>query len=201
MDLSQLEPIFEARRAALLICDMQNDYVKPGGELAPPMAAVVAAQRRLLEQVRARGLPVGYTRRLYRRDGLHSSPVHKLWLGGRPGLVWEGTSGAAVVDELQPRPDDLLIDKIRYSAFFQTPLETLLRGLGVTYLLLAGVSTHWGVEATARDAEQRDLIPIVVSDACASSEAEMHEASLRNVASFIGFVATTDEALALLAGP
>ena len=202
MDLSQLEPIFDPSKAALLICDMQNDYVKPNGAPSPRMASVIAAQTRLLEQVRARGLPVGYTRRCYRRDGLHSTPMHKLWLGGRAGVCWEGTWGAEIVDELRPRPGDFLVEKIRYSAFYQTPLEALLRGLGVSYLFLAGVSTHWGVEAAARDAEQRDLIPVVVSDACTSSpDEQLHEASLRIIAAFIGFVATTDQALALLSKP
>jgi biuret amidohydrolase len=199
MDDSLLEPTLASGRAALLICDMQNDYVKPAHNPAPSLPAVLANTARLLAAARQHRVPVAYTRGLYRRDGLHSSPVHKLWLGGRAGMCWEGTPGAEIVDELRPNPGDIMIDTIRYSAFFHSPLETLLRGLGVSHLFLAGVSTHWGVEASARDAEQCDFIPIVVADACGSSEEEMHQASLRTIDAFVGFVVPTERALALLA--
>src|SRR5215213_1460747 len=91
MDASLLDTSFAGGRAALLICDMQNDYVKPAHDPAPSLPAILANTGRLLETARQHGVPVAYTRRIYRRDGLHSSPVHKLWLGGRAGMCWEGT--------------------------------------------------------------------------------------------------------------
>ena len=195
---SQLAPIFKASEAALLISDMQNDYLKGAPLASERSRRTIAPTTRLLETARSLKLPVFYTRRIYRRDGLHSSPVHRLKNIGKTGITVEGTWGAEIIDELKPRPGEIVVDKIRYSGFFQTPLETLLRGLKVTFLLLTGGSTQWGVEATARDAEQRDLIPIVISDATHAGTDELQEASLRNISQFVGFVVTTDEALRLL---
>ena len=199
MDYDRLQPIFQSNQAGLLICDMQNDYLKPPHGDFDHLGSIVGPIAGLAAEARARGLPVAYTRRVYRADGLHASPVHKLKDFALARKTLDGTWGAQVVEELEPRPGDVVVDKIRYSAFFQTPLETILRGLGVRFLFLTGVSTHWGVEASARDAEQRDFIPIVVSDATCSVDASLQLASLRNISLFIGFVVSAPQALRLLA--
>jgi nicotinamidase-related amidase len=199
MDLELLEPIFDPQRTALLLCDMQNDFIRSSAESPPHNPPLVDTCVRLLQEARRRDMPVAYTRRVHRADGLHTSPVVRAKKLGERGICKEGTWGAEIVDELTPRPGDLMADKVRYSGFFGTPLASMLRAANVTFILFAGVSTYWGVEGSARDAEALDFIPVVVSDACASDQPERHESSLWNISRFIGFVVTSDEALRLLA--
>jgi ureidoacrylate peracid hydrolase len=198
MDLELLAPIFDPKRTGLLLCDMQNDFIKPAEGAPPHNPPLVATCVRLLEEARRRGMPVAYTRRVHRADGLHTSPVVRAKRVGRGEICKEGTWGAEIIDELAPRPGDIMADKVRYSGFFGTPLASMLRAANVDFILFAGVSTYWGVEGSARDAEALDFLPVVVSDACASDTAERHESSLWNISRFIGFVVTADEALRLL---
>src|SRR5262249_12117009 len=147
MDMSLLAPIFKPHQSALLICDMQNDFVKSSAPEFARFHHILAVNVSLLERARSLGLPVAYTQRMGRKDGLQASAAHRLKnLGKAPGgapLGVEGTWGAEICDELRPRPEDIVVDKVRYSGFFQTPLATLLRGLGVTYLLMTGLATNW----------------------------------------------------------
>lgn len=197
-DLSVLDTIFQANRSALLICDMQNDYVKhPRGNFER-VKHTLEPNIRLVEKARSCHIPVIYTRRIYRKDGLHSSPMHRLKNIGRTPITVEGTWGAEIIDELKPQRNEVVIDKIRYSGFFQTPLETILHALGISFIFMTGGSTHWGVEATARDAEQRDFIPIVISDATHSMTDQLQEISLMNIGMFIGFVISSGDAHNLL---
>jgi len=176
---------------------MQNDYVKPPSQDST-VGQAMGATIRIVETARSLKVPVIYTRRIYRKDGLHSSRVHALKGLAQKPITIEGTWGAEIVEELKPQRGDIIIDKIRYSGFFRTPLETVLRGLGAVFVFMVGGSTHWGVEATARDAEQEDFIPIVVSDATHSTTDELQRASLRNISMFIGFVVSSEETIELL---
>jgi ureidoacrylate peracid hydrolase len=92
----------------------------------------------------------------------------------------------------------MTIEKCRYSAFYNTNLEVLLRNRGITTLVLTGVVTNVCVESTGRDAWHRDFDVIVVSDATAGYSEELHEAALKNVAYHCGAVCTTEETMRLL---
>jgi nicotinamidase-related amidase len=182
---------------ALLLVDLENEILR--GELAPPdaeamFAPVIANCRRLLEAARAREVPVLFSRIAFRPgypDANPHSPARQ-----RGNLLLVDTWGAAIVDELQPLPTEIVITKKRTSAFFHTELDLVLRALGVRSLVLAGTATNRAVESTARDAHSYDYEVFVVGDACAAVKVELHEPSLRSMADFFGGVYTTDDILA-----
>ena len=106
-----------------------------------------------------------------------------------------GAWGHRLVDELQPA--DLTVEKVAYSAFFQTRLEWVLRRAGVETLLVCGIVTNGGVASTVRDAHVRDFHTIVVGDCCAAFSAETHETALRDL-STVSQVVGVDESIDLL---
>src|SRR5688572_21149618 len=129
LTLTTLKSVLDVNASALLICDMQNDYIKPSPEASRQNRRLIANNRRVLDSCRRVPIPVVYSRRVYRHDGLHSSPVHVLRgpTRERPPCM-EGTPGVDIIDELRPSNGDVVVDKIRYSAFFGSPLVTILKG-------------------------------------------------------------------------
>lgn len=194
---------------ALLVIDMQNDFVRVDAPLEVPDArATIPAQRRLRETFRARGLPVVYTRFLSREtDNL-------LWLWSpqcQPGdrACWPGRlrrygdseaalDCAEVVDELAPGPGELVIDKHGYGSFHGTELDARLRELGVRSLVVTGTVTQICVEETAREAFHHGYRTTVVSDAVSSFAPDLHDATLKNFAMKFGWVADTDTVVSWL---
>ena len=167
---------------ALLIIDMQRDFVLPGRPLcvagALPSLPVV---RRLLDQARKEGWPVFHVVRRHEPDGSDVEPFRRhLFRDGR-GVCVAGTPGAAVVDELAPLPGEYTVVKTRFSAFYRTPLEEQLRDLAVDTVLLAGTQYPNCVRGTAEDALYRDFRVIVVSDACSAQTPEVAEANIRDM--------------------
>ncbi len=182
---------------ALVVHDMQNDGLKrerdvaAASEMAYSNQEVIAYNVRLLEAARRHGLPVFFTGHSLRDDywdAAHRTRSHIL------GIWKAGSWGAEVIDELKPAPGETIIHKGGgYSSFTGTPLEKWLRRGGVTTIIIAGVATHSGVEATVRAACDLDFDVIVVSDACNAKRAN-HEASLLNMA-FYADIATTGEVI------
>jgi nicotinamidase-related amidase len=178
---------------ALLLCDLQNDFIHPdgayarGGQTSPDIAALPARLSPLAKAIRARG-------------GLVLATHFTLWpgRGGEPliaphlkqlrpflkrGDFAPGSWGQQTVDELQPL--DGAVEKVAYSAFYQTRLEWLLRKLGIEHILAAGIVTNGGVASTVRDAHVRDLHVTVLEDGCAAFSGQVHDeaiAGLRPVA-------------------
>jgi nicotinamidase-related amidase len=110
----------------------------------------------------------------------------------RLGTFLDGQWGSQILEELDPRPEDVMVTKRRPSAFFDTDLEIVLRGLNIRRLIVGGVSTHWAVESTVRDGHSRDYEMVVVRQAVASPFAEFHEPSLRAMASVFASVVDLD---------
>ena len=170
------------RGIALLIIDMQRDFVLPGAPLcvagALPSVPVV---RRLLDRARDRGWPVFHVVREHAPDGGDAEPCrrHQFRAGG--GVCVAGTTGAAVVDELTPLPGERKLVKTRFSGFYRTSLEDELRALGVSTVLVAGTQYPNCVRGTAVDALYRDFRVIVVSDACSAQTPEVAEANIRDM--------------------
>ncbi len=200
------QPIqIDPAETAFVVVDMQNDYCSPGGDFdqrgipIDPAQGVVPAIQRLLEAGRARGLFVLYTAMIFDEftyEDRHHKIVPERMRDRR--LCRRGTWGAAVMDELTPEAAELVVEKCRYSAFFNTNLEVLLRNRGITTLILSGVVTNVCVESTARDAWNLDFDVIVVSDGTASYSEELHVATLKNVAYHCGAVLSTEEVLRLI---
>lgn len=188
-------------RTAVLVIDMQNGFVHPQGSLPtngmglPRSPEVIAENAALIAQARSLGLPVVYTRHVYRPDFVELPPRIAAVLPMDPPPLVRGTWDADVVDELAPGAGDKIIDKSRFDAFLYTDLETVLRAMGITRLLVTGVVTSVCVESTVRSGQQRDFEILVASDCCAAP-ADQHEAALNIMAAVFAEVAPWRELLA-----
>ncbi len=197
----QIEPA----KTAFVVVDMQNDYCSPGGDFdqrgisVEPSQRVIPNIRQLIEGSRLRGLFVLYTAMVFDEftyEDRHHKIIPERMRDRR--LCRRGTWGAEIVDELVPLGDELIVEKCRFSAFFNTNLEVLLRNRGITTLILSGVVTNVCVESTARDAWNYDFDVILVSDGTASYSKELHEATLKSMAYHCGVVMSKEEVLELI---
>lgn len=205
-------------RTAIVVVDMQNAFVSPGGMFdlakfdisgAPP---VVDVHQRLLATCRAAGVKVIYLQMTYQADlgdaGGPTSPNYHKELGmvmmrERPELAGkllvEGTWDWRIVEPLEPQEGDYVVAKTRYSGFAGTNLENYLRAADIRYLFFTGVATNVCVESTARDAFFAEFWPILVEDAMNHSGPDFNrEATLWNFEHVFGWVtdsATLIEAL------
>jgi ureidoacrylate peracid hydrolase len=197
----------EPADSALIVVDVQNDYVHPSGALALAGADLTAVQamiprlERLLEAARAAGVFTVFTRNWHRpetdseawRDRVaRSGPIEE-----RPGRA--GTWGAEFY-RIAPRSGEEVVSKFRYDAFLGTNLEYLLRARGIRAVVIAGSTTNVCVESTARAAHMRDFHLLLVGDCCASPEPELHEATLVNVERYFGRVVSAAAVSAWWAG-
>jgi nicotinamidase-related amidase len=179
--------------AALVIIDMQRDFLEPGGFGAAlgndvsRLQAAVAPCRSVLDAARQLGMLVIHTREGHRPD-LSDAPPHKVERGeaknriGARGpmgrILVRGEPGHDIIAELYPLPDEPVIDKPGKGAFYQTDLELMLRNRSIDTLFVAGVTTEVCVNTTVREANDRGFRCIVLSDCCASYFPEFHDAGL-----------------------
>ena len=183
-------------KPALLIIDMQNDGIKPESRLYTPGALdIIPAINQLAAAARAHNLPVVWICQEHRHQltdfGREAdiSPVHCV----------EDSPGAELIDGLNQDPQDYKVIKRRYSGFYNTDLEILLRCLQVDTVIVTGIITDGCVLMTAMDAHARDFYLRVVSDATATTDQESHEAALLIIArTQPGVVVTTHEVLNLV---
>ena len=181
--------VLDPDRCALLVIDMLVYFVHPSGRCHLPAGeAIVPNVRALLECWRRRRGTVVFT-----RHG-HLGP-QDLGMLGRffSDYIRADEPEAAIVDALAPRPGEDVFRKTTYDAFLGTGLEEVLRGAGVTQVLVTGVLTHMCVETTARSAFCRGFEVYVPVDAVASSDEEHHLASLLNMADAVAIVTSVEE--------
>ena len=179
-------------KQALLIIDMQNGFLQPQSPLCIRGAlATVPACARVISACRAAGVPVIFVNRAYRADGSDVEITRRqVWArGGKP--LTPGSTGPLSVEnppEFGRDPGDYEIIKPRYSAFFQTPLDLLLRRLGVDTVVLTGTTTPNCIRTTCYDAISLDYQVVVVEDCCSSNTDAIQQANMldmRNVGAFI----------------
>jgi nicotinamidase-related amidase len=188
---------------ALIIVDLQNDFVRVGAPLEVPDARdTIAPNRALIEAFRARNYPVIYTRFISREEDdffwlwtPECRPDTKCcWPGHQRS--YEGYEGlhdcAEVISELAPAPDDTIIDKYGYGAFHGTDLNERLQAMGVESVLVTGTVTQICVEETAREAFHFGYRTTIVSDAVSSYAPDLHAATLKNFALKFGWVADSE---------
>lgn len=185
---------------ALLVIDMQNDFVREGAPMEVPMAReFLPNMQAIVQGCRDVGVPVIYSQHLL-QDSWDISPLETAY---NPALKKRGlrigTSGAAVVEELKPEPQDYIIQKHRYDAFHNTQLENVLatvRGLrGVDTVVVIGTVTNICCESTARSAFMRDYKVVMVSDANGGLDQASQEATLAIIARVFGRVVDTQTLL------
>lgn len=191
-------------RSALILIDLQNGFCHADGSLAAMGKDVsmcigaIQPCRRLVAAAKGAGVPVVYTRIVYRADfadrGVMPDEIRPA-LKDRGACV-EGTWDAALVDAFRPGPEDYVFDKNRPSAFHNCPMESTLRNLDIQTLVIAGVTTNICVESTVRDAAHRDYRTFVVADATGELERDRHEGALKSMAYFFAHVVSVDDVVA-----
>lgn len=201
----------DLQKTAVVVIDMQNTFVSKGGVL-DLIGLDISACARAVEQAgkvndaaRARGVRVIYVVHYYSPDlretggpnsgnwytgGMITLRQHPEW---RDRFFIKGTWGAEIVEELKPKEDEIVVVKPRYSAFFGTDLDSILRTFNLKYLAFTGVDTAICVESAIRDASYLDYFPILVSDATASAgPPSTQEATIFNVKRCFGWVTNTE---------
>jgi nicotinamidase-related amidase len=208
---------FEPAAAALLIIDMQRDFLEPGGfgeSLGNDVALLrrtIEPTRHLLDAARAAGLTVIHTREGHRPD-LADLPEAKK-LRGNPSLVIgeygamgrllvRGEPGHDIIAELYPRPGEPIIDKPGKGAFYATNLEAILRHRGIRKLIVCGVTTEVCVNTTVREANDRGFDCLVLEDCVGSYFPEFQDMGLRMIKAqggIFGWVGRSEAVIAALA--
>ncbi len=198
---------FDAASTAVLIVDLQNDFLHPDGAYgrsgtgSPEIASLPGRIRPLLDVVRKAGGWVVSTQfsLVPGRDGAPFISPHLKQL--RPFLTTgdfvPGGWGHSLVDELQPA--DLTVEKVAYSAFYQTRMEFVLSRACIKTLMVCGIVTNGGVASTVRDAHVRDFNTITLHDGCAAFSPETHETAIKALAS-VGKTMSIAEAQAMFVG-
>jgi nicotinamidase-related amidase len=193
-------------KTALLVIDMQNDFINEGAPMETPLGReMIPTLRSLIDFSRGAGIPVIFTEHAHRASGYDLGRYGDLYepIATRAALV-DGDPGVDTIDRLAPQGDEIVIRKHRYSAFFGTDLEIVLKGMGVDTVVITGVTTECCVHATARDAMFRDYKVVVLSDATATYDypdagrgamtaADVHEATLLILRGSTADVATSEE--------
>jgi nicotinamidase-related amidase len=165
-------------RAALLIIDMQNDFVLEDKPLRVAGAsAVIPKIQSVLAEFRKRNLPVFHILRVHRPDGSDVEIIRQDLFRKQPFAV-AGTHGAAVIDELAPRAGEYVLTKTRMSAFIGTELDLMLRTLGVKTLVVCGIQTPNCIRTTVFDGIAYNY---PVGDATGAASGEVHLANIRDM--------------------
>eukprot|EP01105_Mastigella_eilhardi_P000632 TRINITY_DN1074_c0_g1_i1.p3 TRINITY_DN1074_c0_g1~~TRINITY_DN1074_c0_g1_i1.p3 ORF type:complete len:203 (+),score=72.20 TRINITY_DN1074_c0_g1_i1:27-611(+) len=178
------KPVWPARREAccLLVIDMQQFFGETSASVAAPVRACVEACRRA-------GVRVAFTQHGHEDTARDGGMLAEFW----SELVVRGTPGWRLVDGVAPGGDEQVFHKKTYSAFCGTQLQERLREWGVDTLILAGVLTNCCIETTARDAFCRGFRVVVVPDATATSDRELHAASLAGMAFSVAYLVPVRE--------
>ncbi|MEO6379991.1 MAG: cysteine hydrolase [Caulobacteraceae bacterium] len=208
---------FDPPRAALVIIDMQRDFLEPGGFGAmlgndvSQLAGVVEPLKRLLAAAREAGLFVIHTREGHRPD-LSDLPPAKHRRGGGPlaigdegpmgRILVQGEPGHDIIPELAPIAGEPVVDKPGKGAFYATDLHLILQNRGITQLIVTGVTTEVCVNTTAREGNDRGYDCLVLSDCTGSYFPEFHEQALRMIQAqngVVGWVGRSDAVINALA--
>ena len=199
-------------RAALVVVDMQNDFVRAGAPMEVPDArGTIPIIKKLAERFRARHAPVIFTRfvagpertLLWNWSPQCAPPTCACWRGRRRSYADAAGDRLVidVVDELPVAANDHVVDKYGYSAFHDTVLPEILKAEGIETLVVTGTVTQICVEDTVHGAFHSGYPTIVVADAVSSYDRDLHAAALRGIAAKFGWVTPSSEVLAALASP
>lgn len=205
----------EIEKAALLIVDMQNDFLHRDGSFGhiagehpeakidlPFLVGTIPVVKKLADAFRAAGRPVVYIAHILKPD--YSDAAFPYWRlgiepirGNHPHCV-EGTWGAEIIDELKPEDAEHLVIKKGFGGFSKTPLDTILRNLGVTTCVVTGVTTCVCISNTVRGGVEENYRMVLVSDAVAEVDRATHNAELETMGRIFADVKTSDQIIGLL---
>jgi nicotinamidase-related amidase len=183
---NQHEMRLKAGTSALLVIDMQEFFLDPG---SPTFTcggpAILSTVKEMIDAFRASRRPVIFTKHVHHPGNLDSGIMGWWW----KGMCVEGSPESEIHRDIAPLAGEKVVSKHRYSAFYGTDLEIVLRCLGIEDLVVSGLMTNLCCESTARDAYFRDFRVFIPADGTASINEEMHCASLLNLAFGFAYVA------------
>ncbi len=180
----------DVRNSALMVIDMQKFFLDPksptyteGGR------GILPNLKKLIKAFRSAKRPVIYTAHVHAGDGSDAGIMKWWW----EGMCKEGTPEAQIHPQIAPRPGEKVVKKHRYSGFYNTDLETILRCLNIKDLVITGIMTNLCCESTAREAYYRDYRVFFLLDGTGSVTEEFHLATLKNLAFGFAYVTTVEE--------
>lgn len=212
--LAEPQPLeIDINRTAVIVVDMQNAFIKEGGMFHRWGIDILANQtviepiRQITNLARAKGCKVIYIAHRYSADLREAgNPIsvnqirsvslkyYREFPDMKDKTIIRDTWGAAIIDELKPQDGDILVEKPRYSAFFSTNLDIILRTYNLKYLIFTGVATNTCVEHSIRDAYNLEYLPILVSDATMNSGPPfVKEATFFNIKLNYGWLTSTEK--------
>ncbi|WP_096699100.1 cysteine hydrolase family protein [Polaromonas sp. AER18D-145] len=219
MQLDQAQPFpynFELKSTALVIIDMQRDFIEPGGfgetlgNDVPLLQAIVPACQAVLEAWRSAGGLVVHTREAHRADLADCPPAKRNRgnpslrigdMGAMGRILIAGEPGNQIIPALAPLPGEIAIDKPGKGAFYATSLHELLQQAGITHLLFMGVTTEVCVQTSMREANDRGYDSLLLED-CTESYFPAFKAAavemMRAQGAIVGWTAASDQLLPLL---
>lgn len=194
-----LEPInLDPKKCVLILNDMINRLFKglgPPFTNRPEREHVLENCIKLLAHCRAVGTPVIFITTHYSSDLSDLPTEYSDRATGIQDQLVAGVPGTEFIDEIKVEPHDHILVKKRWSGFYGTDLDIYIRSRGIETLILGGVGTHRTIEGTARDAKNRDIRTIVVSDCCTAAEVDVSDMTLKYVLPLMVYVRTTDEVI------
>jgi nicotinamidase-related amidase len=177
---------------ALLVVDMQNDFLKREGKYyVHPGRTFIPKVRHILEAAREKGIPVIFT-----QDNQVDDPKYSNDLKKNGTHCIEGTWGWKIVDELSPKKDEKVVKKREYSGFYGTSMDRILKERGIKDLIIVGATTNCCVRATVQDAFERGYSVTVPRDCVVSPTKKQNEVNLNDIGIFYGDVVSSEEAIA-----
>ncbi|WP_202077814.1 cysteine hydrolase family protein [Caldalkalibacillus salinus] len=168
-------------QSALVLIDIQKES-KYGVE---GLESIAGNAQALIEECRAKDIPVIYTRQINRQDGIGLSYGEPLDDAGAPVFYCTGTDSIEVIDDLKPAKEDIVIDKHRWSAFYQTSLDLMLQSLGVKHLIIGGLVTDGCLMTSVFDGYFRDYQVNLVHDISATTNSGAHMSSILIMANWV----------------
>ena len=191
---SDNEVRLDPKRTGVLVIDMINDFCKPGGRMVlPGYETLVPYQLAVIEAARQAGVPVIWIRDSHRRNLRRDREMLK-----RTPHAEEGSWGTGVIEDLGARPDEFVVLKPRYSSFFQTDLDLILKDMMIDQLVIFGVVTNICVRSTVHDAFFLGYEIVVPRDCCAATGPREQESSLYDIATHFGIVSDAGGVVAAL---
>ncbi|KAH9829071.1 pyrimidine utilization protein B [Teratosphaeria destructans] len=215
------EPLrINKHETAVVVVDMQNAYASPGGYIdvagfsIDGARSAIAQTKAVVEAARAAGMTVVYFQNGWDADYVEAgTPGSPNWhksnalktMRARPELhgtlLAKGTWDYDIIEELKPQPGDILVPKTRYSGFFNTGVDSMLRSRGIRNLVFTGVATNVCVESSLRDAFHLEYFCVVLSDAVNHIGPDfIRQAALFNIEKFFGWVSTSAEFIETISG-
>jgi len=178
-------PDFEKERIVLVIIDMQNEYDADGYWGSVNWKETVANAKKVLEACRKKGYPVVHVMVARDPSGVHCHPFDVRDENGKPIYSVKGTKKGEIVDDLKPIPGEIIVEKQRFSAFYQTNLDLVLAGLKAEHLIMMGVYTDSCFLTSVYDAFTRGYTISIVKDACTAGTVASHKTSMLDMANWI----------------